>query len=54
MSRTSEEKWGVEISVTPQTVGQALFIHAVVIPEIMAVIDRYSNDLKELEGGVEQ
>lgn len=39
---------GFEFSVQPKTLGQALFIQAVVLPEIAAVIDRYAKDIIEL------
>lgn len=43
-----EHMAGIEIAVDTKTLGQALFIRAVVLPEIAAVVDRYTNDIIEL------
>ena len=47
----SEEKEmmaGFEVIVTPKSQSQAVFIEAVVMPEIAAVLEKYKKDIIEL------
>lgn len=47
----SEEKEmmaGFEVIITPKSQSQAVFIEAVVMPEIAAVLEKYKKDIIEL------
>lgn len=47
-SEEKEKKAGFEVVVTSKTQSQAVFIEAVVMPEIVAVLAKYKKDIIEL------
>lgn len=47
-SEEKEKKSGFEIIVTSKSQSQAVFIEAVVMPEIVAVLEKYKKDIIEL------
>lgn len=47
-SEEKEKMAGFEVVVTSRTQSQAVFIEAVVMPEIVAVLAKYKKDIIEL------
>ena len=47
-SEEKEKMAGFEVTVTSKSQSQAVFIEAVVIPEIAAVLEKYKKDIIEL------
>lgn len=47
-SEEKEKMAGFEVTVTSKSQSQAVFIEAVVIPEIVAVLVKYKKDIIEL------
>ena len=47
-SEGKEKMVGFEVTVTSKSQSQAVFIEAVVIPEIAAVLEKYKKDIIEL------
>ena len=47
-SEEKEKMAGFEIIVTPKSQSQGVFIEAVVMPEIVAVLEKYKKDIIEL------
>lgn len=43
----------VSIEFKKMNMGQMLFVQAVVLPEIIGVLDKYAKDIAELETGKE-
>lgn len=44
-----EEREFCSIEFTNLNLGQMLFVHAVVVPELHAVLNKYAKDIAELE-----
>lgn len=47
-SEEKEKMAAFEVAVTSKSQSQAVFIEAVVIPEIVAVLEKYKKDIIEL------
>ena len=47
-SEEKEKMAGFEVTITSKSQSQAVFIEAVVIPEIAAVLEKYKKDIIEL------